>query len=232
MVLVFIILGIVIFTLFIFAILLLSTIKIEIKNLKVVNGDVVNLTLRINKEDESIFSNSKIKYKYEIKISLKFLEIIPILWLKVDKKKIDKIRNSKKIKNIDINKIRNKIKEKEPSKKEVLQAVRKIKIKLEKLNFIAYLGTEDSIITSYITALIASIIGILLPHLAGKNIENCKYEITPIYQNKNEYYISLDGIFCIKIVHIISSMLFLIRKGRDEKDERTSNRRAYAYRYE
>lgn len=243
MVLVFIILGMVILTLLIFIVFLFSTIKIEIKNLRVGNGydslfqNKNNLNIntdafKIRDMNKSNTQYSKIKGKYEIKISLKLLEKIPIFWIKLDNKKISQMRSSKRFQNIDLKKIKNKFKEKQPSKKQILQEIRKIKIKLEYLNLIVYIGTENSVITSYVTAFIASIIGLVLPHLAGKNINNCRYEITPIYQNKNEYYISLDGILCIKVVHIINSMCNLIKKGRDKKYERTSNRRSYAYRYE
>ena len=94
------------------------------------------------------------------------------------------------------------------------------------------LGTEDAILTSYIIAFIASIIGVILPHIIeNDNMEKYSYIVNPIYQNRNEYYISLDSIISIKIVHIIYSMLNFTKKGR-EKYERTSNRRSYAYRYE
>jgi len=71
----------------------------------------------------------------------------------------------------------------------------------------------------------------LLPHLAKEHIKQCHYIVTPIYQDRNQYDISLDSIIRIKIVHIIYSMLNIVKKGR-KKHERTSNRRAYAYRYE
>ena len=241
MVLFFVILGIPILALLIFVILILSTIKIQIKNLEVGNieampfrntGNAIEDIWKLKNENATNKRKSKINDKYEIKISLKFLEKIPIWNLKFNKEKVEKIRKSKSFKKIDIQKITKKIKQNEPTKKETLQALRSIKIRLEELNLIVYIGTEDSIITSYATAFIATVIGIALPHLAEKNINNCRYKVIPIYHNKNEYNISLDGIICIKIVHIISNMFNLIRKGRGKKHERTSNRRSYAYRYE
>ena len=208
MVLVFIILCTIIFTMLILITLLLSTLKIEIKNFE-----------KFSQSIRDDFENEKLGTSEFLKISVIFLKKIPILVVKLDKKKINKIRCNKKFKSIHLKKIKEKFKEQQPSKKQILQAVKNIKIKIEKLNLRVYLGTEDSLITSYVTAFIASIIGITLPHLASENINNCKYEITPIYQNKNEYYINIDGILCIKIVHIISNMLILTKKGRDKKYE-------------
>lgn len=212
MVLVFILFGIIIFLLALFIVLLLSTIRIEIKNLKVGNKEIE--------------SQARIKDKYEVKIGVYFLEKIPILWTRLNNQKMRKIYHSKRLEKIDLKKIETKI----PFNKQTLQIIKQMKIRITKLNLQIAIGTEDAILTSYLVAIIASVIGILLPHLINKN-SNYYYKVNPLYQNKNEYHICLDSIICIKIVHIIDSMLFLLKKGRD-KNERTSNRRSYAYRYE
>lgn len=64
-----------------------------------------------------------------------------------------------------------------------------------------------------------AVLGIILPHLAEERISTCKYTITPIFKNKNEYYIALNGIFFIKIVHIINN--YLKGNGKQVKEERT-----------
>lgn len=213
MVLVFILFGIIITILLIFTILLLSKLQIEIKNLKIGN-----------KEE----NKGRIKDKYEVKITLYFLKKIPILWFRLNDKRIRKISNSKQLEKIDLKAIEKNIK----FNKETLEIIKNIKIKISKLNLRIDLGTEDVIFTSYLIAFIASLIGLILPHIVQKNkINNCKYIVNPIYQNRNIYHVNLDSIISIKIVHIIYSMLIFIKKGRD-KHERTSNRRAYAYRYE
>lgn len=213
MVLVFILLGIIIVILLIFVILLLSEIQIEIKNLKIGN-----------KEEKK----GRIKDKYEVKITLYFLEKIPILWFRLNDKKIRRISKSKQLEKIDLKAIEKNVR----FNKETIQIIKNIKIKISKLNLRIDLGTEDAIVTSYLIAFIAGVIGIILPHVVQKNkINNCKYIVNPIYQNRNIYHVNLDSIISIKIVHIIYSMLFFIKKGRD-RNERPSNRRAYAYRYE
>lgn len=213
MVLVFILLGIIIVILLIFVILLLSEIQIEIKNLKIGN-----------KEEKK----GRIKDKYEVKITLYFLEKIPILWFRLNDKKIRRISKSKQLEKIDLKAIEKNVK----FNKETIQIIKNIKIKISKLNLRIDLGTEDAILTSYLIAFIAGMIGIILPHVVQKNkINYCKYIVNPIYQNRNIYHVNLDSIISIKIVHIIYSMLIFIKKGRD-RNERPSNRRAYAYRYE
>ena len=161
--------------------------------------------------------------KYEIKICLFVLEKIPILCIKLKNDKLNRISNNKQLEKINFKELEKKI-----SFSDIKEGLKKIKLEITKLNLNINIGTEDAILTSYLTAFIGSIIGILLPNLAKRNINNCKYIVNPIYKDKNEYYISLESIIRIKIVHIIYSMLFFVKKGRDE-NERTSNRRTYAY---
>ena len=211
MVLVFILLGSFIFLLALSLIILLSTIQIEIQNLEIGNKEIKQ--------------ENRIKKKYKIKIILYFLEKIPIFWLHFNNEKIKQIYESKSFEKINFKKLEKSM----PLQKEVLTILKAIQIK--KLQLHIAIGTEDAPLTSYLTAFIASIIAILLPHVTTeKQRKDCYYQITPLYQNKNEYHIHLDSIICLKIVHIIYSML-LTKKGR-EKYERTSNRRPYAYRYE
>lgn len=206
MILVFILLTIIIFLL-IFAILILfSTFKLKIRNLEVKNKE--------SKYD------SRIKKNYEIILGFYILEKIPILWIKLNNKKIKKVSNYKPFKKMNIKKIENRV----PAK-ETINLLKNIKI--EKLNLKIKIGTEDVILTSYLVAIIGSLIGILLPHIVKESEKYCIYKIIPKYRNKNEYYICLNGIFCIKIVHIIYIVCIKEKKGRD-KNERTSNRRAYA----
>lgn len=215
MILVFILFGIVIFILSIVTILLLSVIQIEIKNLKI-------------RDKESLDTN-RIKDEYEIKITLYFLEKIPILWTKLDNHRVRKI-SSNNLQKIDFSKFKGNVN----FDKDVIEMIENIKIKVSKLNLRIDLGLEDVIITSYLIAFISSVIGIILPHIVEKNkINNISYIVNPIYKNKNEYHIGLDSIIRIKIVHIIIAIVcFIKKKGRDVNNERSSDRRSYAYRYE
>lgn len=98
---------------------------------------------------------------------------------------------------------------------------------IEKLNMKVYIGTEDAAITA-----ISIGVGYILisNFIKGKilSYNNIKYEINPIYQNKNIFYFELDSIITLKMENIID-IIKLLKKGRVDKNGRTSNRRAYAY---
>ncbi len=135
--------------------------------------------------------------------------------------------SSKKIEEMDFNKLKQTI----PINMETFKIIKNLKLKIESLNLQINIGIEDAIYTSYSVATIASILSILLPHLVKEqDIKKVKYEINPIY-NTLTFNLKLDSIISLKIVHIIYVIYNLVKKGRD-KNERTSNRRSYAYSHE
>lgn len=198
-------LGIIIINLVILVILMLSTLKIEIINLRI--------------------GNLKIEKDYNIKISIKMFNKIKIFSTNLNKEKIKKLSNTKKFKNIDIKRLKNTA----SLNKEDIKLLKKIKPKIEELKLYIDLGTEDAVLTSYLIAILASSIGIILPYTC-KDINNCKYIVNPLYIGKNVFNLELESIISLKIVHIIYVIYILIMKGRD-KNERTSNRRSYDYSY-
>lgn len=211
MVLVFIFLGLIIIILSFTTIMLLSTIQIK----------VINLILE-NKKERDV---KRINNSYKIKIGIYFFNKIPILWINLNSKKIKKISSSKSLPKVDFQKLKNR----ENINKKIVNLIKNIQIKVKNIKLNVNIGTIDAILTSYLVAVIASVIGIILPHITEKNnINTCYFIVNPKYQNKNEYNIKFEGIIYIKIVHIIFSMLNFVRKGSNE-NERTSNRRSYAY---
>lgn len=186
--------------------LMLSTIKIEIKDFKL--------------------KNSKVNDNYKIKFSISLFNKIRLIWFTLDKKKIEKISKSTRMKKFNLQKFNGKVK----VDKDILKELTKIKINVEKLRLKVYLGLEDAPYTAYLTAFLSSIIGILLPKVS-KKLSNCNYTITPIFNGKNQIKMELNSITSIKIVHIIYVIYILSMKGRDENNERTSNRRSYGYSY-
>lgn len=208
MILVFIFLSILVVIAFLTTIIVLSTINIQIQNMKITN-----------------LKNKERNGSYKVKIKLLFLGRIPIFWTNLNSKKMRKLYSSKKLEKIDYKKIKNKI----PNKKYIFRAIKMLKVKLKSLNLRIDIGTIDVVSTSYIVGSVASIISILLPFVTNKKeIKKIYYKVNPIYNQKNEYNIELYSIIQIKIVHIICSMLYILKKG-SKKDDRSSNRRTYAY---
>ena len=184
-----------------------STIKIEIKDL------------------DFIYPKKERKQKeknYKIYIKFYFLKFFRIFKISITDEKIKKKKINELIKNLDI------VKDKNIFELKIIDGLKRLNIKLEKIDLKVYLGTEDAAITAILIGIIASGLGIIF-RKKTENLNNAKFETIPIYKDKNYLKIYLNGIFKTNMIHIIHIIYILIKKGRVEKDGRTSNRRAYAY---
>ena len=140
---------------------------------------------------------------------------------------MEKLKIKEKIKELDKKLLQNRNK----FDKEALSIVKKANIEIESFNIYLELGTENASLTAFLVSAIATILNIWLGRKV-KDYNNQKTEIKPLFLNQNMINIVFSGIFKFKIIHIISIIYMLIKKGRVKKYERTSNRRSYAYRYE
>ena len=194
----------IIFSIIFFLLLILMSInvKIEIENLKFI---VPKINGRYTNKD------SKILLKIYILKKIKIAEI-----------------NLKKI-NLNNEKFKNKIQSQIKQEKFNINAINFLKNNnyiLEKMNLKIIVGTEDAAITAIAVGIISSLISIFF-HNKIFDINKQKYEVLPIYENKSILKIEFDGIFTFKIANIIGMAKYL--KRRVNKNDRTSNRRTYAY---
>ena len=187
--------------------LVFSTIKIEIKDL-----DFILPKKERNQKEKN----------YKIYIKFYFLKIFRICKLSITDEKMKKKKINELIQNLDI------VKDKNIFEIKIIDGLKRLNIKLEKLDLKVYLGTENAAITAILIGIISSGLGIILRNKT-ENLNNAKFETVPIYQDKNYLKIYLNGIFKTSMIHIIYIIYILIKKGRVEEDDRTSNRRAYAY---
>ena len=111
-----------------------------------------------------------------------------------------KIYSSKQLEKIDLGKITRKI----PINKSSLKSILKLKINIETLNLNLELELQNALLTSYTVAIISSAIGIILPHIVKpQDLKQCKYQISPVYNNTDTINLYLNSTINIKIVNII-----------------------------
>ena len=210
MILVFIFLGIAIALSLLFLMLILSTIKIKIEKLHI--------------------KSFNIDKKYIISLELYLLNKIKILYISIDDKKVNKIKQNDRFKNIKIKNIYKDL----INPKEIIFASKKLNISIERLKLKLEIGSNNADTTAYLTGMVGGIIGIVLSNLVKNEVsKNIYYDVKPIY---NEYVlnIDLDSIIKLKIVNIIIVVYFiykLLKKGSG-KNGGTSNRRSYVSSYE
>lgn len=76
-----------------------------------------------------------------------------------------------------------------------LELIQNINIDIKNINLNVNIGTEDAGITAILVGILAGILGII--------IKKPKYQILPIYANRNLLKINLNGIFTIYLMHYI-----------------------------
>lgn len=75
------------------------------------------------------------------------------------------------------------------------ELIRNINIDIKNIDLNVKIGTEDAGITAILVGILAGILGII--------IKRPKYQILPIYANRNLLKINLNGIFTIYLMHYI-----------------------------
>jgi len=197
--------------------ILIITVKVEVK--------IQNIKYNSEKVKGERLANN-----YQIIIKILTLEKIPIFRLKINKSKIEKInakthlkqKIKKEIQKQDIAKAIE-MEKKYDLKKLILEVYKNIKLETENINLKIDIGTENVVLTSFIIPIISTILAFTVKR---------NFEVQPIYQNKNIIKFELNGIFSVKMIHIIDTICILKKKRRVYKNERTSNRRTYDNCYE
>ena len=197
------------------------------------------LSMKIQIKIENLKYNSEnkshINKKYNVILYIYILSKIPIFRIKFTEEKFHKLNEKTHIKE----KIEKEMKEQNLKKlaekynvtKDFKEIIKNIKIRTSKLDFSLKLGTKNVILTSFLIPAISTIIAFLL-YKTGNKKEKQTFKVMPVYQNKNLINFQLDGIFELKMIHIITTICILKKKRRVEEYERTSNRRSYDYSYE
>ena len=157
-------------------------------------------------------------------LGLYFLGKIKLFSIKINDNKTKKILKKDYIKDkIKTAKKLNKYQSKEQigmAKKALNNLIKQIKIK--SFNLKICIDTKNVILTSYLVAVISTIIPNIIRNSIEKfNPRNHSFEVAPLYKNQNYIYVKLNCIISIKVVHIIN----MIKLMGGNKNERTSNRR-------
>lgn len=197
--------------------ILIITVKVEVK-------------IRNIKYNSEKVKGERLTNNYQIIIKILTLEKIPIFRLKINKSKIEKINAKTHLKQ----KIKEEIQKQDIAKaiemekkydlkKLIPEVYKNIKLETENINLKIDIGTENVVLTSFIIPIISTILAFTVKR---------SFEVQPIYQNKNIIKFELNGIFSVKMIHIIDTICILKKKRRVYKNERTSNRRTYDNCYE
>ena len=194
-------------------ILVFSEIKLIIENLKISKKDF---------EKNSLEEWNKVNYKCTL--GLYFLGKVKLFNVNLNNNKTKEIFETNYIKQKIKNTRKKNIFQNKEQKEKIIKALKYIlkKIKINKLNLKIDIDTKNVMFTSYLVAIISTIISYIIKNnTKNYSSKNYYFEVSPKYKNENYIYVNLNSIFSIKIVHIIN--MFYVIGGKN--NERSSNRR-------
>ena len=200
MVLVFIVLGIIIFitlTMFVFA---LSNTKLEIKKLHISNIE------------------EKLKIDFVVNIGIYFLNKVKIINFTIDNYKASNLLKTGKIDIV-------KFKQNNSINKDIIKSLEFRDFTIEYLKLEGCFGLFNNVLSSFTYGIINAIIPLLIAKkLEGTYINNLEF----LNINENKININLNCIISIKMVNIINILHYLKKKGGNSNGK-SSDRRSYAY---
>ncbi len=123
---------------------------------------VASIKVTIEKLEISNYKKKTMQFDYKILLQLKLWKRLSIAKIvitpKIIQKISDKVKLKEKIQKVNLKRVGKEILDKE----EIKKRLKKLNIELEEFHLNLELGTKDVIITSYLLALLASVLGIVL----------------------------------------------------------------------
>ncbi|MBR3152435.1 MAG: hypothetical protein IKF52_02340 [Clostridia bacterium] len=178
-----------IFFILIFGVLL-SKLRIDINNL-IYSGEEKNI---------------------DINVKLMIFRLVPIKIIKINNDNIKILKSNTRIKKItekaiakfDIQKARKSLK---------IKDLKNLKIKAKKINLYVKYSTNNVLLTTYLTPIIATIISYIYYDLINNyNDKYYRYKLNPMYIKKRYLYIKLESIIEVRMWNIINMILLFRRK--------------------
>ena len=164
-------------------------------------------TSRIEIKVENLIIDSEMprgeKINKQSKIYVYLLIFGKIKLFKKDVRKMKKPNFKLEKKDIDIKFLQNK-----EFKLNYKEALKNIDIDIKQIDLYAKIGTENAAFTAIFVGAISGILGAI--------IRKPKFQILPIYSNKNLFKIKLDGIFSIYLMQYIYILIFR-KSGKNRK---------------
>ena len=176
------------------------------------------LQIKVYNLDISTEREERIKRNFEI-----YLSIVIFNKIEIFKTDIKKLKN-KKINLGSVIERAQKLQQRDSKQallKDLLVSLKNFEFEIKKANLNLEFGTEDAATTAILIGVISSVLGIIL--------RNQKFEIIPIYKDKNILNLKLNCIFRVNLIHYIYKTIL---KGRERNERKSSDRRAYAYSHE
>lgn len=175
-----------------------------------------------------------LKNSYSILLKWCIFSKLPIVTIKIDKKKLEKWKVKDKLEEAGTKLVVDRNQFDKNFFKLSKTAIKSLKFESSKLDLEVEYGTENAALTAILLPFFSTLITLFIQNKQNKckKIMPYYFKMQPVFKNQNIIKFSFSGIFELKMIHIINTICMLIKKRRVEKHERTSHRGSYDYSYE
>ena len=164
--------------------------------------------------------NVKSKEDYEIKIGIYLFGIIKIFGIVLAENNLRFLNIKIPYRKIKRTKIYNEMIKKDAidfDRKLLKDKIKNLSMKFEKINLNMKFGTDSTLITSFLTFIVSTLISFLIQKSVTKYKPNKhKFIITPMYENRNSIKIFLELIASFKLRNIIKVLYDLNNLSKNE----------------
>lgn len=178
------------------------------------------LKIVVNKMEFEMNGNVKSKEDYEIKIGIYLFGIIKIFGIVLAENNLRFLNIKIPYRKIKRTKIYNEMIKKDAidfDRKLLKDKIKNLSMKFEKINLNMKFGTDSTLITSFLTFIVSTLISFLIQKSVTKYKPNKhKFIITPMYENRNSIKIFLELIASFKLRNIIKVLYDLNNLSKNE----------------
>ena len=216
------------------------------------------IVVEVKKVEFSSAKKQHLNNEYIILIKWYILNKLPIIVMKIDKKKIEKLKIEAKLEKVGTMLITDKNQFDKNFLELSKKILKKLKINVAKVNLQVEYGTENAALTAILLPFFSTACSFFIKskeektHKYRKRKETKKlikfskrnkkqknkkampyyFKINPIFKNQNIIKFWFSGIFELKIINIINSLYFLSKQEKIEKSEKLSTNEIYSLGYE
>lgn len=178
------------------------------------------LRIIVKKIDFEMNGKVKAKEDYEIKAAIYLFGFVKIFGIAFEEDGIKFLGLKVAYKNLKNTKIYKDVIKKdaiELDRKIIKDKIKALDMKFEKVNLNLKLGTDSTLITSFITFIVSTVVSFVIQRSVTKyNSKKHRFIITPMYENRNSIKMFLELVACFKLRNIIKVLYELNNLSKTE----------------
>lgn len=182
------------------------------------------IKLNIKKCNVEMYRNQIFEKAYEIELGLYLFGKFKFINIKFKDEKLKIMGKRMNYEKIKSSKILKKIMKKdfqELDKKEIVNNLKKLNLKFEKFNMDLNLGTDSTLVTSFLIFAVSTIVSLIIKRGVTKyNPNKYSFSITPRYENYNLLKIDFNCILSVKTLKFVKTIHYI---NKPEKSKKVDN---------